>query len=159
LELKPRFPGRYHGQRIEYTSCEYDPDPENGPGTDGPQQEPDENRNNYWERRKQWYRQTWQLVLPEPLGPFAPLPEPAKFNLKGRYAKRGLQIIVKLANIKPTPEKPEYKGGSWHVEGQMVSLSSEFPIEVSEKQSLQNEHIVTTSHYYHHLNALLPAIY
>jgi hypothetical protein len=32
----------------------------------------------------------------------------------------GLQVIVKLANIELTPEKPEYDGGSWHVEGQMV---------------------------------------
>ena len=28
-----------------------------------------------------------------------------------------LQIIVKVANIHLTPEKPRYKGGSWHVEG------------------------------------------
>ena len=39
-----------------------------------------------------------------------------------------LQIIVKLANIHLTPEKPTYGGGSWHVEGQLnesmqVSLS------------------------------------
>ena len=30
-----------------------------------------------------------------------------------------LQIIVKLANIHLTPEKPNYEGGSWHVEGQV----------------------------------------
>jgi len=28
-----------------------------------------------------------------------------------------LQVIVKLANIVLTPEKPEYGGGTWHVEG------------------------------------------
>ena len=28
-----------------------------------------------------------------------------------------LQIIIKLANIHLTPEKPEYEGGSWHIEG------------------------------------------
>ncbi|KIO24286.1 hypothetical protein M407DRAFT_77137 [Tulasnella calospora MUT 4182] len=28
-----------------------------------------------------------------------------------------VQVIVKLANIHLTPEKPEYPGGSWHVEG------------------------------------------
>ncbi|KAK2750956.1 hypothetical protein FQN57_000031 [Myotisia sp. PD_48] len=31
----------------------------------------------------------------------------------------GLQVIVKLANIHLTPEKAEYPGGSWHVEGQL----------------------------------------
>ncbi|EIN12310.1 hypothetical protein PUNSTDRAFT_118210 [Punctularia strigosozonata HHB-11173 SS5] len=30
---------------------------------------------------------------------------------------RGFQVIVKLANIMLTPEKPAYEGGSWHVEG------------------------------------------
>jgi len=34
-------------------------------------------------------------------------------NLRGKT----LQVIVKLANIVLTPEKPEYEGGTWHVEG------------------------------------------
>ena len=38
-------------------------------------------------------------------------------NLRKDY--RRLQIIVKLANIHLTPEKPRYEGGSWHVEGQL----------------------------------------
>ena len=37
-------------------------------------------------------------------------------NLRKDYGK--LQVIVKLANIHLTPEKPNYEGGSWHVEGQ-----------------------------------------
>ena len=28
-----------------------------------------------------------------------------------------IQCIIKLANIVLTPEKPEYPGGKWHVEG------------------------------------------
>ncbi|KAG9124132.1 hypothetical protein FRC07_012717 [Ceratobasidium sp. 392] len=35
------------------------------------------------------------------------------YSLSGRT----IQVIVKLANIHLTPEKPEYGGGSWHVEG------------------------------------------
>ncbi|KAJ7499568.1 hypothetical protein FB451DRAFT_1205882 [Mycena latifolia] len=35
------------------------------------------------------------------------------YSLRGRT----IQCIVKLANIHLTPENPEYKGGSWHVEG------------------------------------------
>ena len=38
-------------------------------------------------------------------------------DLRKNYGK--LQIIVKLANIHLTPEKPKYEGGSWHVEGQL----------------------------------------
>ncbi|QRV92099.1 hypothetical protein RhiJN_20117 [Ceratobasidium sp. AG-Ba] len=32
-------------------------------------------------------------------------------------AGRTIQVIVKLANIHLSPEKPEYTGGSWHIEG------------------------------------------
>ena len=42
-------------------------------------------------------------------------------DLKKHFEDEGLQIIVKLANIHLTPEKPEYEGGTWHVEGQLVS--------------------------------------
>ncbi|KIO30482.1 hypothetical protein M407DRAFT_69195, partial [Tulasnella calospora MUT 4182] len=40
-------------------------------------------------------------------------------NRSKTYTVRGkeVQIIVKLANIHLTPEKPVYPGGSWHVEG------------------------------------------
>ncbi|KAI5121389.1 hypothetical protein M0805_001202 [Coniferiporia weirii] len=34
-------------------------------------------------------------------------------SLRGRT----IQVIIKLANIHLTPEKPEYTGGSWHIEG------------------------------------------
>jgi hypothetical protein len=40
-------------------------------------------------------------------------------------------VIVKLANIILTPEKPQYKGGVWHVEG------------------MNNEHIVSSGIYYY----------
>lgn len=42
-----------------------------------------------------------------------------------------VQVIVKLANIHLTPEKPSYDGGAWHTEGQL------------------NEHIVSTALYYY----------
>lgn len=40
-------------------------------------------------------------------------------------------MIVKLANIMLTPEKPTYSGGVWHVEG------------------MNNEHIVASGIYYY----------
>ncbi|KAL2915113.1 hypothetical protein HK105_205437 [Polyrhizophydium stewartii] len=49
--------------------------------------------------------------LPEHFEPPEKLPEPV--GLRGR----NLQVIVKLANIHLTPEKPRYDGGSWHIEG------------------------------------------
>ncbi|MFF5973135.1 DUF4246 domain-containing protein [Streptomyces sp. NPDC012769] len=52
--------------------------------------------------------------------------ESARCDLRGRR----LQVIVKLATLHLTPEKPEYAGGSWHVEGMV------------------NERIVSTGIYY-----------
>ncbi|KAJ7145794.1 hypothetical protein C8R44DRAFT_755899 [Mycena epipterygia] len=43
------------------------------------------------------------------------LEEFSPISLRGRT----IQCIVKLANIHLTPEKPEYPGGSWHVEGML----------------------------------------
>jgi hypothetical protein len=74
-------------------------------------------------RMAQW------LVQKEP-SPFeTPAPMPELYSLKGRR----LQVIVKLANIELTPEKPEYRGGVWHVEGMF------------------NERIVATGIYYYSL--------
>ncbi|KAJ7902875.1 hypothetical protein B0H14DRAFT_2667939 [Mycena olivaceomarginata] len=53
------------------------------------------------------------------------LPDAGRYTsgrLEARFAPvslrgRNIQCIIKLANIHLTPEEPEYKGGSWHVEG------------------------------------------
>ncbi|PPQ98971.1 hypothetical protein CVT24_003467 [Panaeolus cyanescens] len=121
----PEFPPR----RVVFDGVEYDPDPENGPETDGPQQLPDEDEDDFWERRQEWIEATRQVVRPEP-GDFTPHETPT-LNIREKYGKTGLQVIVKFANIVLTPEKPAYDGGSWHVEGQL------------------NEHIVATSLYYY----------
>lgn len=71
-----------------------------------------------------WGVDNRRTVLPEP-GEFTPPKEAgdAGVNLrKDKKDEHGLQIIIKLANIHLTPEKPQYEGGSWHVEGQMVSF-------------------------------------
>ncbi|KAI6603354.1 hypothetical protein MCOR04_001755 [Pyricularia oryzae] len=36
-----------------------------------------------------------------------------------KYKDSGLQVIVKIASIKLTPDKPGFAGGAWHVESQM----------------------------------------
>ena len=38
------------------------------------------------------------------------------------FRGKTVQIIVKLANIILTPEKPEYEGGTWHVEGRLSRM-------------------------------------
>ncbi|MET9767155.1 DUF4246 domain-containing protein [Streptomyces sp. NPDC006415] len=74
----------------------------------------------WWENRRP--------VIPD-APDFTPPPQPdasARIDLRGRR----LQVIVKLATLHLTPDKPEYAGGSWHVEGML------------------NERIVSTGIYY-----------
>ncbi|KAF5383181.1 hypothetical protein D9615_005038 [Tricholomella constricta] len=127
--------------RISYTDCEYDPDPEKGPKEDGPQQEEDEDEYEYYGRRHRWYVATRKVVQPEP-GVFVP-PEKNEvgesLDICTKYKERGIQVIVKLANIHLTPEKPTYEGGSWHVEGKM------------------NEHICASAIYYYDSHNITPS--
>ncbi|KAK4163299.1 hypothetical protein QBC43DRAFT_319850 [Cladorrhinum sp. PSN259] len=51
-------------------------------------------------------------------------------TLRSMFKDTGLQVIVKMASIELTPEKPEFPAGGWHVEGMM------------------NERIVGTALYY-----------
>ncbi|KAH6903211.1 hypothetical protein BKA70DRAFT_1514913 [Coprinopsis sp. MPI-PUGE-AT-0042] len=131
------------GYRAFCSEPEYDPDPETLDDTWGFQLselaaeygEPEEYLEDHLvEVRGEWARGTRRLVLPE-AAEFSPkgLVRPAPFSLRQHVAKDGrpLQVIVKLANIHLTPEKPEYEGGTWHVEGKL------------------NEHIVATALYYY----------
>ncbi|KAG6904455.1 hypothetical protein DXG01_009829 [Tephrocybe rancida] len=143
ISLSPLKHPDFRYNRIQYTECVYDPDPEYGPETDGPQQGDDEDDDDFLERRQNWYEATRVIVQPEP-GTFDPPPyndnlvgealvakEAVAVDLRRDFTKRGLQIIVKLANIHLTPKEPMYEGGSWHVEGQL------------------NEHICASAIYYY----------
>ncbi|ORZ30048.1 hypothetical protein BCR44DRAFT_1446544 [Catenaria anguillulae PL171] len=66
----------------------------------------------------------WWELQPR-VTPTSFVPEPAQL------AGKRIQVIIKLANIHLTPEKPMYKGGSWHVEGML------------------NESIIATGLYYY----------
>lgn len=111
--------------RIEYKSCLYDPAQ--------PGQLPTETIHDYNRRWVQWRDSQRQVRMPEP-GQFAPpstiqadLSQGEKFDerrvdLKREFAEKGLQVIVKLANIHLTPEKPIYGGRTWHVENQLVRV-------------------------------------
>jgi len=107
-------------RRIEYTKVTYDP--ASFPDSEMLPREPGEDDDSYWARTDAWVQSGRRLVLPEPNEYFQPLPEPVFLDLKSKYGSRGLQVIVKLANIQLTPDEPEYEGGTWHVEGQMVCI-------------------------------------
>ena len=95
-----------------------------------PPQKQGEDDYDYYDRLEAWKDNTRKIVQPEP----ADFSTPAE-RLKTHYGYEvntsdlepcvdlrkdfgKLQIIVKLANIHLTPEKPTYEGGTWHVEGQ-----------------------------------------
>lgn len=91
------------------------------PESEKPQQLDGEEDEAYWERREEWENDTRAVVQLEPEEFLAEAENTiAPINLFEQYSKEGLQVIVKLANIELSPEKPEYPGGSWHVEGQLV---------------------------------------
>lgn len=64
------------------------------------------------------HKRKW-IIIPEP-GTFARrtrkmLDEQAT-TFEKTFSGNNLQVVVKLANIHLTPEKPTYDGGSWHIE-------------------------------------------
>ncbi|KAF2208895.1 hypothetical protein CERZMDRAFT_114238 [Cercospora zeae-maydis SCOH1-5] len=83
----------------------------------------------------QWTRDNRTLSMPDISNTYetrAKHGDPEQLDdLRKGFADQGLQVIVKLANIHLTPEKPEYGGGSWHIEGQI------------------NEHICASALYYY----------
>ncbi|MFM9368567.1 DUF4246 domain-containing protein [Streptomyces sp. Da 82-17] len=80
----------------------------------------DEAWEEWWENRRPTLPDAPEFTAPE-------VPDAAeRVDLRGRR----LQVIAKLATIHLTPDRPEYAGGSWHVEGMM------------------NERIVSTALYY-----------
>ncbi|KAI0657024.1 hypothetical protein C8Q70DRAFT_1056268 [Cubamyces menziesii] len=102
------------------------PDPWNWyrhiPQSDPRYKDQDRRRDEEW-----WDLMSWPAIPDPP--PFTPPAEGPTVNLE--LSGRTIQVIVKLANIILTPEKPSYSGGSWHVEG------------------MSNERIIATGLYYY----------
>lgn len=85
---------------------------------------------------REWFDSVKILEIPEP-NEYVPFDETTDrpgahcIDLREEFKDSGLQIIFKLANIHLDPSKPEYEGGTWHVEGAL------------------NEHICATALYYY----------
>ncbi|KAL0931074.1 uncharacterized protein CTRU02_213809 [Colletotrichum truncatum] len=80
-----------------------------------------------------WFRVTHPVRRPDVPEYKSVCPRADDLNLQKGFLgdTERIQVIVKLANIQLTPEKPRYAGGSWHIEGQL------------------NEHICATALYYY----------
>jgi hypothetical protein len=64
-------------------------------------------------QRLKW-REISEALFPEPLD-FKPFAYRVGKSLRERFKDTGLQVIVKMASIELTPEKPEFPAGGWHV--------------------------------------------
>ncbi|KAH9940080.1 uncharacterized protein BXZ73DRAFT_43065 [Epithele typhae] len=114
MEVPGRFPYEwYDGLEVESPKWE----------SNAPDNDTFDERYEEWERKHKWPR----IPIPAPFAAPAATDGRVEFSLKGRT----VQVIVKLANIHLTPDKPSYPGGSWHVEGML------------------NERIVATGIYYY----------
>lgn len=64
-------------------------------------------------QRAKW-KKIREAAIPEPDSTedvsYAP-----KESLREKFKSSGLQVIIKMATIELTPEKPEFSSGSWHV--------------------------------------------
>ncbi|RDW78898.1 uncharacterized protein DSM5745_05750 [Aspergillus mulundensis] len=108
----------FRGDQSKFKEVEYEEDTE--PEPIYPEGDDEDNEfDEYKKRRSAWYsrRRIKQ-------------PEPKEFRF---------QVTVKLANIKLPPEKPDYKGGTWHIEGQL------------------NERIVASAIYYYDCENITPS--
>jgi hypothetical protein len=94
------------------------------------------------------YYETRPVQLPEP-EPFS-MPETVQFEPVFPIKGRKLQVIVKLANIHLTADKPEYPGGVWHVEvGSLAAPPRGSFTDLScSTQGMQNEEIVASGIYH-----------
>ncbi|KAL3461167.1 hypothetical protein BJX64DRAFT_289546 [Aspergillus heterothallicus] len=112
----------WQGERIPYKGVEYEEDIEPEPKyPEDPGEGFDEDA--HFESYYAWFARR-RIKQPEP---------PTRFQIKDslyedvdflkHFPNQNLQVIVKLANIELTPEKPHYEGGTWHIEGQLVRLA------------------------------------
>ena len=113
--------------RIKYHEVEFkvDIDALSNDHPEAPVQGPDEDEDDYWQRFEAWRWDFAGLILPEPEAMVRKSEiskQESKENVDLKHHYKGLQVIVKLANIVLTPESPVYEGGTWHVEGQKVCI-------------------------------------
>ncbi|MFD7766905.1 DUF4246 domain-containing protein [Streptomyces sp. NPDC059787] len=106
----------------------YDSEPEHPDKSSFSDDEAYEEAIEAWEKAQDDWWENRRPVVPD--APAFTPPEPPDDSDRVDLRGRRLQVVVKLATIHLTPDKPEYQGGSWHVEGML------------------NERIVSTGIYY-----------
>ena len=125
LTLSPLDSGNHPTVRIPYEDLEYEKGAEDYPAEIGEREGSDvetEEWNDEVEIREQHYKEFVIGAKQAEPEDFEPPFGVSRVNLREEFGTSGVQVIVKLASIFLTPEKPDYPGGSWHIEGKEVSL-------------------------------------
>ncbi|KAL4909565.1 hypothetical protein BDW74DRAFT_83181 [Aspergillus multicolor] len=127
----------FRGDRIKFKEVEYEEDIE--PEPKYPEDDAEEGGfDEYEEHRSAWYARR-RIKQPEPQEFKVTKPIYDNLNFTKHFPDHKFQVIVKLANIELTPEKPDYEGGTWHIEGQL------------------NERIVASAIYYYDCENITPS--
>lgn len=66
------------------------------------------------EMHKAKWAEIRDFLYPEPEA-FFPVEYECRKSIRDRFRDTGLQVIVKMASIELTPEKPDFPPGGWHV--------------------------------------------
>ncbi|KAK4125367.1 hypothetical protein N657DRAFT_680089 [Parathielavia appendiculata] len=66
--------------------------------------------------------------------------DPAQ-TLRERFKEIGLQVIIKMASIELTPEKPEFAPGGWHVEGMMNEQIAATALYYLDSENITDSHL------------------
>ncbi|KAG8996729.1 hypothetical protein FRB94_008066 [Tulasnella sp. JGI-2019a] len=98
---------------------------------EGDERPRDYNAEDFEERYQAWAQRRTLIPPTVPKEGYTSAYNPATRQTRCSILGETVQVIVKLANIHLTPEKPGYQGGSWHVEG------------------MQNEYIIASGIYYY----------
>jgi hypothetical protein len=103
-----------------------------------------------WKIQKLKWNEIRDALYPEPLD-FKPVTYKVGEALSMKFMDTGLQVIVKMASIELTPEKPVFPAGGWHVSFQPLHPSRSGDVVLTNCNQIEgqmNEHIVATALYY-----------
>jgi hypothetical protein len=93
----------------------------------------------------------WRLLrkpkIPEPVAEDV-VYAPKQLRLVERFLDSGLQVIVKMASIELSPEKPEFPVGGWHVRLTISTMFCYIVLSTKQIECQMNEHICATALYY-----------
>ena len=139
-------PITFHPHELEYLEMMSDEEEEDGVVSDAKAERLSEEEKIARRIQKIKWRDIRDPILPEPTD-FMPITYKITEALSKNFKKTGLQVIVKMASIELTPEKPVFPAGGWHVSS-FFRYTLRHGADCIQVEGQMNEHIVATALYY-----------